>query len=30
LKNFKNFKLNYYVQHSNSKMTKYVSKDTIL
>ncbi len=30
LKNFKNFKLNYYVQNSNSKITKYVSKDTIL
>ncbi len=30
LKNFKNFKLNYYVKHRNSKITKYVSKDTIL
>jgi len=30
LKNFKEFKLNYYVQHSNSKITKYVGKDTIL
>jgi hypothetical protein len=30
LKNVKDFKLNYYVQHRNSKITKHVSKDTIL
>ncbi len=30
LKNVKDFKPNYYVQHRNSKMTKYLSKDTIL
>jgi len=30
LKNFKDFKLNYYVQHRNNKITKYISKDTIL
>ena len=27
---FKDFKLNYYVQHKNFKITKYVSEDTIL
>jgi len=30
LKNFKDFKQNYYVQYRNSKITKDVSKDTIL
>jgi len=29
LKNFKDFKLNYYVQRRNSKITKYVSKDFV-
>jgi len=28
--NFKDFKINYYVQHRNSKIMKYASKDTIL
>jgi len=28
LKNFKDFKLNYYVQRGNSKITKYLSNDT--
>jgi len=28
--NVNDFKLNYYVQHRNSKITKYLSKDTIL
>ena len=30
LNNFKDFKINYYLQHRNSKITKYVSTDTIL
>ena len=30
LKNVEDFKLNYYVQHKNSKITEYLSKDTIL
>jgi hypothetical protein len=28
--NVKDFKLNYYVQYRNSKITKYLIKDTIL
>jgi len=30
LKNVEDFKLNYYVQHRYNKITKYVSKSTIL